>query len=348
MNVITKPEQVTTEWLTAILRKAGVLPRGAVQTVISTPVGSNLQMRLTFTEASDAPTRLFLKLAQRDLEFGIEGIGSKEVTFYNAIASSMDKLPVVRCYDAVYEGGCSHILLEDLSETHIAHPPAQIAPPEAHCAMMVDALAQLHAYWWDDARLGNGVGTCPSAQSIQEMLDEVASFYPSFVDYLGDRLPAKRCAIYERAFASAAPVYIRRVTSKHITMIFEDVHIGNFLYPRDPSKDRLRMIDWEQWGIRIGAHDLAYMMALFWFPERRARLEIPLLKRYYERLLAGGVQGYTWDDLWYDYRLSVIAHLFNPIWQQHYAGERMVDVWWNHLERIFLAYEDLHCSELLA
>jgi hypothetical protein len=130
-----------------------------------------------------------------------------------------------------------------------------------------------------------------------------------------------------------------------LTITFEDVHAGNFLYPRDPAKDTLRSIDWEQWGINIGPHDLAYMMGLFWFPERRARLEFPLLQRYHRRLVEHGVEGYLWDDCWYDYRLSIIQHLFTPIWQ--WAHGTPPDIWWNHLERINCAFQDLNCQELL-
>jgi hypothetical protein len=130
----------------------------------------------------------------------------------------------------------------------------------------------------------------------------------------------------------------------HMTVVFEDVHAGNFLYPRDPSRHSLKMIDWEQWHVNIGPHDLAYMMGLFWFPERRARLELPLLHRYHERLVAGGVQGYSWDECWADYRLSIARTLFVPVWQ--WGRERPPDIWWNHLERISSAFEDLQCIEL--
>jgi len=46
--------------------------------------------------------------------------------------------------------------------------------------------------------------------------------------------------------------------------------------PRDGGDD-LRLFDWNGWRIGIAASDLAYMMALHWYPDRRQRLERKLL-----------------------------------------------------------------------
>jgi hypothetical protein len=39
------------------------------------------------------------------------------------------------------------------------------------------------------------------------------------------------------------------------------------------------------------------MIAGFWFPERRAQLERPLLEHSLHWLEAGGVPNYTWNEL---------------------------------------------------
>jgi hypothetical protein len=58
------------------------------------------------------------------------------------------------------------------------------------------------------------------------------------------------------------------------------------------------------------------MMAMHWYPERRARLEARLLERYHAGLCTHGVTDYSLERLWEDYRLSVVGHLAIPIWQQ--------------------------------
>jgi hypothetical protein len=59
--------------------------------------------------------------------------------------------------------------------------------------------------------------------------------------------------------------------------------------------DSLRLIDWDAWRLDLGAEDLAYMMALHWYPERRRRVEMPLLRRYHEALTSHGVSGYGFE-----------------------------------------------------
>ena len=50
-------------------------------------------------------------------------------------------------------------------------------------------------------------------------------------------------------------------------------HVWNFLYPRDPLRGIAHASSIGPSGIAAVADDLAYMIAQFWYPERRARLE---------------------------------------------------------------------------
>jgi hypothetical protein len=97
--------------------------------------------------------------------------------------------------------------------------------------------------------------------------------------------------------------------------------------------------------VDLAPKDLAHMMAVFWFPERRRALELPLLRRWHARLCERGVAGYPWERCWHDYRLSVLRKLFHPAWQWE-TGQHP-NLWWNHLERVMAAYRDLRCDELL-
>jgi hypothetical protein len=57
----------------------------------------------------------------------------------------------------------------------------------------------------------------------------------------------------------------------------------------------------------VATDDLAYLLALQWYPERRRGLEVPLFRRYHDELRRRGAAGYGWDDLRADYRLSVVG-----------------------------------------
>ncbi len=95
----------------------------------------------------------------------------------------------------------------------------------------------------------------------------------------------------------------------------------------------------------VATDDLAYMMAVHWYPDRRRRLERPLLDAYHSVPLAQGVKDYDRQALDDDYRLSPLWKIMTPVWQ---AGANIPTViWWNNLERIQMAIEDLGCRELL-
>ena len=87
------------------------------------------------------------------------------------------------------------------------------------------------------------------------------------------------------------------------------------------------------------------MMALHWYPERRARLEQPLLRHYHDRLMSHGVRGYGFDILLDDYRLSALWQITIPVWQA--TTKLPAPIWWGHLERGMRAFEDLGCAALL-
>ena len=98
-------------------------------------------------------------------------------------------------------------------------------------------------------------------------------------------------------------VLSRLQNSSAMSVVHDDVHVGNFLLPR--SEGAAKLIDWQTWTADLAARDLAHMIAYVWFPSARRGLEDHLLRHYRERLATLGVE-YAWDDLWTDYRLSVI------------------------------------------
>jgi thiamine kinase-like enzyme len=354
-TLITDGHQATPTWLTAVLRESGHLPQGHVVDVQPQPSPKAvsliipLQVRYSEDAPNAAPSRFILKISKPFLN----NERPKEIAFYQSIANRVTNLPIIRCYQAVYspDVGQFHVLLEDLSETHFPHPPSQLPPLKAYSEQIVDALARLHAFWWDDARVGKQIGTLPAEATAQsDVATELAQWaektLPDFADFLGDRLSEERRKIYESALRSFPPrLSTRLATGKRLTLIHGDIHIGNFLYPHNPNHDTVRILDWKSWSIDIGADDLAHMMAIFWFPERRSRLEQELLRCYYAHLVEYGVMDYDWPACWYDYRLSVIRYLFYPMWQ--WSTGASADIWWNHLERVMLAFQDLGCAELL-
>jgi aminoglycoside phosphotransferase (APT) family kinase protein len=237
-------------------------------------------------------------------------------------------------------------LLEDLSSTHF-QTEWPVPPAQSLCRAAVDSLAKLHALWWDDPRLGTELFTKVTKGNFwPKRLDEAINQLPDFLDFIGDRLSNTRKQVYEKILASSNQFWRPDMARKTKTFLHGDIHFWNILFPRDSAKHTIRIFDWNSWDIGKGTNDLAYMLGLHWYPSLRARFEKFLLRRYHNKLIEHGIEGYSWDDYWLDYRESCIMNLFIPIWQ----WQRRVTpaaVWWSHLERSFLTFDDLHCGELL-
>jgi hypothetical protein len=62
-------------------------------------------------------------------------------------------------------------------------------------------------------------------------------------------------------------------------------------------------------------------------------------------LIANGVDGYDRSALNEDYRLSALWLLMRPVWQE--VNNIPPAIWWNNLERILLAVDDLACNDFL-
>ncbi len=333
----------TPQFLTTALRAAGHLPTGQVTALEAAPdkPGVSVIIPLTLTYSPDAPPTAPTHLIYKT-------VWEREARFYQTTVGNPHGLPIIQCYAvAPLEGTDQHyILMEDLSATHAAHPPSMLPATQVQAEQIIEAMAHLHAHHWDSPRLAADFGPAPNEANLRAEAEELAGHFAAFADFLGDRLAPERRAIYERALRDYWPKHIARaLLGQNLTLIHDDPHIGNFLYPRDPAHDHLRFIDWKSWSINPGPRDLAHMMCVFWFPTRRAQLQDHLLRRYHTRLQERGVKNYAWDDLWHDYRLAAIYYLFYPIWRFAHGGPDFG--WWNHAERTLLAYQELKCEELL-
>lgn len=253
--------------------------------------------------------------------------GRREVAFYTQVAAAMPAGVVPRCFEAVFEPetGAWHLLLEDLTDSHLLAATWPLPPTTEQCERILHALARLHAEWWDDPRLGVSVGTRLDADVLNQHLQRLEEQYKSFTDRLGDRLSAERRDLYER-FLDAAPRLLARYHSqRNFTIAHGDSHVWNYFLPRDGGHD-VRLFDCDAWHIGVATGDLAYMMATHWYPERRRRIERPLLDHYHATLAAHGVHGFDRRALDDDYRLSVLWQITTPVRQA--AMDLPPLIWW--------------------
>jgi len=336
------------------LCRAGLLDGGSVTGVsteasYATVLSHIFRLRPAYTDTvRDAPRTLILKAGLADRPGGPWAGGKHEVAFYRDVAPSMPSGIVPRCFAAHWdnETGTWHLLLEDLSDSHFVATRWPVPPEFAQCEAIVRTRARCQAAFWDDPRLGVGIGSWQDAHAHEEATRAMVAHFSRFADEMGDRLSAERRSLYERMFDSAPRLAQRYLSRRNMTIIQGDAHIWNCFLPKDGARDGGRLFDWDAWQVNTGSDDLACMMAQQWYPDLRRRFESRLLDCFHDELVARGVRSYDRRALQDDYRLSALWLIATPIWQ-HANGIPPV-IWWNNFERVCMAVDDLDCRELMA
>lgn len=353
MTTHASPKAAQADHLTDALRKSGALGGGRVATAtivhsFPTLLSQLHRLKLVYEgDAAAAPRHLYLKTDLPGRPGATWQSGPREVAFYETVGAATPPGLLPRCFEAhVASDGAWHLLLEDLTDTHHIATQYPLPPTVAQTEAIVRCRARFQALWWDDPRLGTTIGAWPTDAELDGWLAERPKQFQGFADALGDRLPARRRALYEKLFAHAPKLLQRFRSRKHMTIIQGDAHVWNCFLPKDGAADTARLFDWDGWQPNVGAQDLAYMIAMHWYPDRRQHAEERLLDAFHDELLMRGVKGYDRRALQDDYRLSVLWQTTWPIWMRD-AGIPPA-IWWGHLERIHLAVDDLGCREFLA
>lgn len=347
------PDIIESARLTAALRRGGVLDAGAVREVKvlhqrDTVVSHIVRLGLRYVgESTGAPQSLILKTANSAFAEKLANGGRREVEYYTQLAPNMPPGLVPLCFDGHFDEDSLawHLLLEDLTDSHDVAAAWPLPPSREQTIAIVTTLARWHASWWDHPGLGDTVGTFASPEDSAERMETFAGHYDRFADSLGDRLSEERRILYRRLIDQSDRLSQRYHSRRHLSITHGDAHVWNFLLPRSGVADTARIFDFDLWSINVPSHDLAYMMAMHWYPERRQALERALLNLYHDTLIDSGITGYTRGALDRDYRWAVLWQITRPVWQWSFNIPPVI--WWNNLERIFAAVDDLGCEELL-
>ena len=365
------PNPPPPEWLTDTLRRSGLLPSGHVLRVedSSNAAFNSAACHLRITYSPDAPPnlpqRLFFK---RNLpeEWAVRA-GAREVAFYHVAAAMADRLPMLApCYGAAYDAasGDSWLLLRDVSETHRAPATREqiIAgeglPPEQQLLAIVEALAGLHAAWWEHPALGTGsllVSECYRDRTqFETTMRQLRDDWNALRRLAENTLPAPIIALGETTLAGLPslwePMLAERMASRrHITISHGDCYLSQFLCPRaDSPDDAIYLVDFQGACGDLPAMDLVFLLAVFWMPEQRREggREERMLHVYLDALGRHGVTGYTWENLIADYRISLAYMLFYPAWDAVNGSGR--DYWEPKLRSLASAAEDWGCGDIFA
>ncbi|MHA2129255.1 MAG: phosphotransferase, partial [Promethearchaeota archaeon] len=305
-EVITDIEQLNPEWLTSIFKNKGYLSQGKVTKIIKKKSLEHYASNMHFLElnfSTDAQTEpISTEIVVKLRKIPNSQIVKHEVDFYNLVAETMNKMPIPVCYNTVYseKTGYSHLILEDLSKTHLVLSELEYPPSKQYLERAIDCLAEIHAFWWDHLQLKeffkhsyflynfkeNSINEKEGFNWFGNWFENISRSLNRMLKSLGDRISDHRKKLFKTIFSMFPQVVYERIQQENLTIIHGDAHYWNFFFPKEISNQKSKAIlfDWDMWSIGVGAQDLAYMIGLFFYPDYRHLFEKDLIKRYYNNL----------------------------------------------------------------
>lgn len=200
----------TTAILSRWLRRSGTLPCGEITDVrieleFKTTISKLIFFTATYSTYAPANLPRCMVIKSPLTRIDSESVSDAELQFYRLLAPILGTPPLVRCLAAIDDEHEDHgaLVLEDLRGTH-DHPPWPIPPSKNQCEISIDALARVHAQWWEAPTLGKTIGRSHTRQSLTSMVQGIAGHLPAFIDALGDALTSEGRRVYERGIQFVA------------------------------------------------------------------------------------------------------------------------------------------------
>lgn len=334
---LTETDQISAEWLEKILRvtdeRVAIRQAEIVQELHPPYSHAACLLRAAYAaNPGGLPVTFFFKIGHRP----------GEADFHQRFAPRTNSPALVTCYHAECANhlGMSNILLDDLSASHAILPDDEHVQ-KMHLMSMVETLAGIHRQWWQHADLQPGQ---PGLEDLMGFVWEgTCNKLDSYFNAAGDGLTAEQRRIYVRIFASLPlPAWTERIKQHQaVTLSHGDTNLRNFLWPLD-GKPTPKLIDWALWHVNLPTYDLSYLLALRVNSEQRRQTEKEILRNYLQML---SIDGYGWNELANDYRLSIIQQTVWPVFFHDFAPK---DSWLALLQKIMGAFTDWNCGELLS
>ena len=336
MSAAVDIDGVSAGWLSQAL---GYTVRSVNREKVGTgQTGASYRLSL---DADQGPPTLLAKVAAGDLEARrrVAGGYRAEVGFYARLADSLAiRTPGCR-YAAISDDGLHFtLLLEYLSGYRPGIQAEGCSPDAARGA--VGNLAGLHAPRWNDPdlyELDFLLGT--RGQRPADYLGALArSATDSFVQRYRTELATDDAATMLAAgeaieeWLAAAP--------QPFTVLHGDYRLDNLMF--GDAADDVVALDWQTAAVGSPTRDLAYFLGTCLEVGQRRESEPELVAFYHRELVSRGVEGYTPDSCFRDYRRDQLqATLITSIGCIHATGRRTPES-----DAMFLAMAGRSCAAI--
>ena len=120
-----------------------------------------------------------------------------------------------------------------------------------------------------------------------------------------------------------------------------DYRLDNMLFGTAEGGYPLAVVDWQTVVLGPPLSDASYFLGAGLLPDNRREHERALLRLYYDALRARGVEGFSWDECWRQYRRYSFSGLLMAI------GASMMVVQTERGDEMFLTMASRHAEQIL-
>lgn len=236
----------------------------------------------------------------------------REIHFYEEIGVTNPLRPARHYFAAIDETTHDFVLvLEDLGRLRLADQVVGCSVEDA--TTVVDAIADHHAYWWDNDRLASlpWLMEYASPRFIAVIAENYAAAWSKFLERAQPDLSPDVKDFGDR-FESSIPWLLDRVTRRPFTFLHGDLRLDQLFFGVSADDPPVTALDWQLAGRGRGAYDLSYFLGQSMTVENRRSCEDALLARYADRLAEHGID-YAGEQLRYDYRVATAWCFIYPI-----------------------------------
>lgn len=304
--LVTNPQALDLLWVNQMLSHigSGAKASGIQSAAIGTGQTAHSERFVFSFASSDQPLSLVGKFPSPDATSRAtghtHGAYRREVYFYQQLASKVAvNIPALVYADIDPENSDFVLLLEDA--TPAVQGDQLVGCDAAAATAVLDQAAALHAPLWGDTSLASYDFLSGSAGSQPLEAALIEAMWQQFLARYAQRLPAdiKRVgATLVAGWSSYSQAYAGPKTLTH-----GDFRLDNLLFDQQADgRVAVTVVDWQTVGVGCAAQDVAYFLGSSFTPEIRRELEPQLLANYLAQLEDHGVQDYSFDQLWFDYR----------------------------------------------
>lgn len=300
----TCPEQLTTQWMAEVLAEAFPGAELSDCQLIEANSGTTGRARVALTWADDTgkdlPARAFLKIVptnpvQAEINSQM-AMGKREAIFYKQLAAEIPVRHPRAYYSDWSDNGDRYVMvMEDLESSGGRPAKLPVDHDYAYAEQMIDALAALHAKYWDTERFDTDLNW------LAHYWPARAPQIPSLVDrssrFMADLLPP--------VLMEARDLFVNHQTEVcdlfdrgTPTLVHGDGHMSNMFFD---AQGQLGFLDWAIVSKMPAMWDVS-MLVISFPPEVRRKIEQHLLPRYIEQLSAHGGPELELDQVFREYR----------------------------------------------